>query len=146
MTVVDRDYGYERIIKSLYELDGLAAWVGVLSGKEKYPDKVSVAKVAAIWQAKGQWMSATIDKRSATFSAEFQEARYKVLMQGMNPVDALEDVAEQVRKDLVAELRAQGLFKTGRLIDSVKYRVGVASNRGRSGQQPSWSKILREGP
>lgn len=146
MTVVDKDHGFNRIIKSLYELDGLAAWVGVLSGRPKYKDGTSVAKVAGIWQARGQWMTATIDKRSSTFGAEFQEARYAVLMRGKNPVNALADIAERVRKEMIAELDKHVDYDTGLLFANIKWRVGIASNRGRSGQQPSWSKIIRTGP
>ena len=146
MTVVDKDHGYDRIIRDLYDLDGLAAWVGVLSGKEKYPDRTSVAKVAGIYQAKGGWLSATIDKRHSVFTQEFKEAQYNILIRGMNAVDALAAVAEKVRKEMVAEIENQGLVKTGLLRASIKWRIGVAVNRGRSGQQPRWQKIIRDGP
>jgi len=144
--VIDRDHGYNRIIRSLYELDGLAAWVGVLDSKTKYKDGVSTAKVAAIWQAKGQWLSATIDARSSVFATEFQEAQYNILIRQMDPIDALADIAERVRKDILSGLKGIVSERSGLLFSSIRWRIGIASDRGRSGQQPKWSKIIRDGP
>lgn len=144
--IIDKDLGYKKIVDAFYAVDGLAAWIGILSGGPKYPAKgkqirgTAVARVAGIHQAKYGWMSKAIDKQDAKAAAEFARAR-NLIIQGHDPVMILAQIAQEYQKVMRQELLNSGLYVTGRLSKNVKYRIGLAKNVGKTGQQPKWSKI-----
>lgn len=173
MTVIDKDYGYKAMMRAFILAEGVTGWVGILSGRMRYPKSYrswkygakgfpkfkavkkrgkhdfrgggqsAVAQVAGVLQAEGQWISQAIDGHMAVWDREW-DAAAKALIRGQNAADSMAGFCTKVRDTMRKELAQRYHMRSRRLWKAIGFRVGVPAAIARGGAQPRWLKILRQ--
>jgi hypothetical protein len=173
MTVIDKDYGYKAMMRAFTLAEGVTGWVGILSGRTRYPKsyrswkkgpqgtpkfattkkrkkrdarggrQTTVAQVAGVLQAEGLWISQAIDGHMAVWDREW-DAAARALIRGQNAADSMMEFCVKVRDTMRKELEKTYHMRSRRLWKTIGFRVGVPASIAKSGQQPRWQKILRQ--
>lgn len=113
-----------KALDGLLAANGINVAVGILSGRPKYPDGQAVATVAAVQEARENWMRRTVDSRGAKFAAEAGEFLVAIL-RGESPTDKAAELGDSLAVDMKRQIETQGLLETGRLRDTIASEVKV---------------------
>lgn len=127
--------GIDALSKVIARLDGLGGEWGFLSGKARYEDGVSVAKVAAIHEAKDGFFTRAVEMFSRGEGKKEFEAVIKGLLDDtMKPEDAVKRLSQMASREVVKMIDSDNKRKTGLMRRSVRWRVKDKDRPASSGR------------